>query len=251
MLKLFKNRRRNRIKQTPWPAEWDEILARNNAYFPKLSSAEQDKLRAAAQIMIAEKNWEAHQGQVISDEVQVTIAGTAALLLLGVDDFYFDTVRTIIIFPRPMRRQSQDGMIVGREHHNSGEAWQSGQIVFSWRDVLRDARHHFSGYNVVIHEFAHSLDGLDGEMGGDLMFGDAQTTKQWDEVSLAEYESLRTSARHRQPTLLDHYGATNRAEFFAVSSETFFERPGMLQQRHPELFKLLKEYYQLDPLAWI
>ena len=245
-----KNRRRSRIQNSPWPADWDRILSQNVRLFSKLTAAEQDKLRSTTHVMVAEKHWEGHDGLVMSDEVKVTIAGTAALLLLGVEDFYFDRVKTIIVFPRPMRRESRDGLIVGREYHYSGEAWQSGQVVFSWRDVIQGARNANDGRNVVIHEFAHCLDGLDGEMGGSLQFGDAATDKRWEQVSAAEYDRLVMAVKHRQPTLIDRYGATNRAEFFAVGSEVFFEQPAAFRQWHPELYDLLVKYYQLDPIKW-
>ena len=186
----------------------------------------------------------------MSDEIKVTIAGTAALLLLGVDGFFFDRLNTIIVFPHPIRRESQDGLIVGRESHHAGEAWQGGQVVLSWQDVVSDSRNPSDGHNLVIHEFAHCLDGLDGEMGGSLNFEDSATIERWQQVCASEFEALSVAAQRGQTTVLDYYGATNMAEFFAVSSETFFEKPRQLKQEHSELFDLLVEYYRVDPIAW-
>ena len=139
---------------------------------------EKDKLKAITKVIVSEKNWEAHGGLKMPDEIKVTISGTVALLLLGVSDFYFDRVSTIIVFPHPIRRESRDGLIVGEESHHAGEAWQSGQVVLSWQDVLSDSRNPTDGRNLVIHEFANCLDGLDGEMGGNLSFGDSATTER-------------------------------------------------------------------------
>ena len=251
MLNWFKNRRRKRILRTPCPPSWNSTLANNVGHFNGLSSAEKNKLKAITQIIVHEKHWEAHDGLEMSDEIKVTIAGTAALLLLGVDGFYFDRVRTVIVFPRPIRRQTRDGWIVGGESHNAGEAHQSGQVVLSWHDVVSDSRNPFDGHNLVIHEFAHCLDGLDGEMGGNLVFEDSATTKLWQLVCRSECEALSLAAQRGERTLLDSYGATSLAEFFAVSSETFFEMPRELKDEHPELFSLLAKYYHVDPNKWI
>jgi len=250
LLNWFKNRRRKRIARTPWPSSWDSILANNVGHVKRLSLIEENKLKKIVKIMVSEKNWEAHDGLTMSNEIKVTIAGTAALLLLGVDDFYFDRVNTVIVFPHPIRRESQSGLIIGRESRHAGEAWQGGQVVLSWQDVRRDSRNPDDGRNLIIHEFAHCLDGLDGEMGGSLTFDDPATTLRWKHVCNSEFEALSAAAQRGQSTLLDYYGATNQAEFFAVCSETFFERPRQFKLRHSELFDLLVEYYHIDPVKW-
>lgn len=250
MLNWFKNRRRKRIAQSAWPASWDSILTNNVGHFKGLSLIEKGKLKSITKIIVSEKNWEAHDGLAMSDEIKVTIAGTAALLLLGVDDFYFDRVNTIIVFPHPIRRETQDGLVVGRESHHAGEAWQGGQVVLSWQDVVSDSRNPTDGRNLVLHEFAHCLDGLDGEMGGSLTFADPAAALRWKRVSTSEFEALVAAVERGQSTLLDYYGATNLSEFFAVCSETFFEKPRQLKHRHSELFDLLVEYYHIDPIKW-
>ena len=250
MFSWFRNRKRKRILRKPWPSTWDSILEDNVGHYKGLSVAEKDKLKASIRIIVSEKHWEAHGGLELSDEIKVTIAGTASLLLLGVEDFYFEHVNTIIVFPDPVRRQSHGGLIVGKESRHAGEAWQNGQVVLSWQDVLSDSRNPFDGRNLVVHEFAHCLDGLDGEMGGSLAFSDSATTRRWQQVCSSEFEALARAAQRRQKTLLNHYGATNQAEFFAVASETFFEKPRQLKDEHSELFGLLVKYYQLDPTKW-
>lgn len=251
MFNWSKNRRRKRILTGPWPVAWETILTSSVGHFKGLSAIEQGKLRDITQIIVGEKNWEAHDGLAMLDEIKVTISGNAALLLLGVENYYFDHVSTIIVFPYPMRRETQDGLIVGGKTHHAGEAWQSGQVVLSWQDVVSDSRHAFDGRNLVIHEFAHCLDGIDGEMGGSLHFDDPATSERWRQVCNSEFEALKTAAQLGQPTLLDYYGATNMAEFFAVASETFFENPRQLKHQHSELFGLLVKYYHVDPRSWM
>jgi MtfA peptidase len=250
MFNWFKNRRRKNILREPWPSTWNSIIENNVGHYKGLSTVEKNKLRATTRIIVSEKHWEVHDGLVMSDEIKVTIAGTAALMLLGVTDFYFENVNTLIVFPNPIRRETQDGLVVGRESRHAGEAWQNGQVVLSWQDVISDSRNPFDGRNLVIHEFAHCLDGLDGEMGGSLSFGDSATTRRWHEVCGSEFEALARAAQRREKTLLDHYGATNQAEFFAVASETFFEKPRQLKEEHSELYGLLVKYYQVDPINW-
>ena len=250
MFNWFRNRRRKRILKEPWPSAWDFFLDNNIGHYKGLSADGQTQLKAITRIIMHEKHWEAHGGLELSDEIKVTIAGTAALMLLGVEDFYFEHVNTIIVYPHPIRRQTQGGLVVGKESRHAGEAWQNGQVVLSWQDVLSDSRNPFDGRNLVIHEFAHCLDGLDGEMGGSLAFGDAATTRRWHRVCETEFAALTRAAERRQKTLLDYYGATNKAEFFAVASETFFEKPRQLDEEHAELFELLVKYYRLDPTKW-
>ena len=198
------------------------------------------------QVFIAEKNWEGLQGLKITEEIQVTVAAQASLMLLGIEDFYFDNVKSLLMFPVAFDRENKN---TGSVDYRSGEAWQGGPIVLSWRDTLSGGRND-DGRNVVIHEFAHALDGLDGEMGGSVNFNDLETSRRWNEVVAREYEELRIAERYDQPTFLDHYGSTNRAEFFAVASEAFFEQPRQLRAEKPELFELLQSYYRVEPANW-
>ena len=211
-----------------------------------LTDTESAKLRDRIKIFVHEKNWEGIEGQEINDEVKVTVAAQACLMLLGVEDFYFENVKSILMYPRSFIRQHEDGSF----SHRAGEAWQGGPIALSWSDTLCGGRNEFNGRNLVIHEFAHALDGLDGEMGGSITFQDEATSKQWASMVTREFSELEIADRYGIPSVLDHYGATNRAEFFAVASESFFEQPEQLHEEKPELFKLLKEYYKVDPTHW-
>ena len=249
MFGWFKQRRRRKILSQPWPEEWSLHLNRNVRLSWGLSEQETTRLQQRIKVFNSEKHWEGVRGLELTEEIQVTISAQACLMLLGVEDYYFDNVHSIIVFPKAFQREHTAGGIV-RETHHSGEAWQGGPIVLSWRDVLRGGRNEDDGHNLVVHEFAHALDGLDGEMGGNLMFQDSQDAKQWDRVVDAEYEELCQAQRQGYRTLLNHYGATNKAEFFAVVSETFFEQPFDLREQKNEMFQLLTNYYRVDPTNW-
>lgn len=214
-----------------------------------LSETELAKLRNCVRIFCAEKHWEGCDGLKLTDEIRVTIAANASLMLLGVEGFYFDNVKTILVYPGVFGREANHGMLAGGQEHRSGEAWQGGPIVLSWQDARRDGQH-FNSRNVVIHEFAHALDGLDGEMGGNPSFDSSDTAAAWTRVVDREFNALREAQQWGHPTLLDHYGAKSRAEFFAVASETFFEQPHELAAYHYELFDLLRTYYRVDPAPW-
>ena len=176
MFGWFKRRRRRKIIAQPWQETWSLHFNRNIRLSWNLNPDEVKKLQNLTQIFVAEKHWEGCEGLKVTEEMKVTIAGLACLMLLGVEDYYFDNVRTILVYPEIFSRKTSDGINSNQVQHRSGEAWQGGPIVLSWRDALHGGRNEDDGRNVVIHEFAHALDGLDGEMGGNVMFDDAATT---------------------------------------------------------------------------
>lgn len=249
MFNWFKNRRRKKTMAAPWPETWSQHLDRNVRLSRDLNEFEAGRLKQIVQIIVAEKNWEGCEGLSVTEEMKVTIAGQAGLLLLGVKEFYFDNVESILIFPTAFLRKTTDG-VIAKDQHRAGEAWQGGPIILSWRDTLSGGRNPDDGRNLVIHEFAHALDGLDGEMGGNVMFDDEATSARWRQVVDHEYDELVRCKQQRISTLLDHYGATNQAEFFAVSCETFFEQPRNLKLKHEQLFDLLSIYFRVDPRRW-
>lgn len=249
MFGWLKNRRRKKLLAQPWPEPWSLHLNRNVRLTWELSESEMSALQKRIRVFVAEKNWEGCEGLEVTDEMRVTIAAQASLMLLGVENFYFDNVKSVLIFPRAFSRETNDNGVHGTQHR-AGEAWQGGPIILSWRDTLSGGRNEDDGKNLVFHEFAHALDGLDGEMGGEIVFDDAADAAQWKSTIQSEYDTLVAAAQRGTRTLLDHYGATNHAEFFAVSSETFFEQPRKLAGEHEELYRLLKVFYKVDPTRW-
>ena len=250
MFGWLKSRRRRKLIAQPFPRPWQEWLHRRIWQYQELTIAERDKLHNFVKVMVAEKSWEGCDGLRVSDDMKVTIAGHAALMLLGASDYFFDAVQTVLVFPRPFDRQTNNHGIHDNEMR-SGEAWQDGPIVLSWNNVVTTAVRQDKAYNVVIHEFAHHLDGLDGEMGGTPIFDNTDDQEQWSDVMEQEFFDLQNAATAGQWTLLDHYGAQSKAEFFAVSSECFFETPVELRRSHPELYSMLQTYYRIDPVKWI
>src|SRR5262245_36944171 len=242
----FARRRRAKILAEPFPPEWLEYLERNVPLYTQLSATEKAHLPAELRILVAEKQWEGCGGLVMTDEIKVTIAAQAALLLLGIRHDYFARVMSILVYPSGFRSpegwRRADG-VVDMNAGALGEAWYDGPIVLAWDSVLSGARDPKDGHNVVLHEFAHQLDYLDGVADGTPPLRNRAQYRKWHDVMTAEYDRLRRESAEGHPKVLDSYGATNEAEFFAVATECFFEKPIQLTRYHPQLYDLLAEYY--------
>lgn len=252
ILSWLKRRQRQRILQQPFPADWPVWLDENVAHYSLLTDEEKQKLRRDTQVFVAEKNWEGCAGLVVTDEMRVTIAAQACLLLLGFHDQLFDRVLSILIYPREYvaadARRLGGGEAVGADVR-LGEAWYRGPVILSWAEVIDDCRRLGHGRNVVWHEFAHQLDMLDGAIDGTPPLSGAEQYRRWTAVMTAEFARLRDARRMGQRTVIDPYGATNEAEFFAVVSEAFFDRPLRLRAEHRELYDLVAEFYRQDTAA--
>jgi MtfA peptidase len=245
-----KQRRREQLMAQPFPDEWLPFLHDNVFLDRLLSEEDQEWLYGAVRIFIAEKFWEGCAGLQITEEMMVTVAANACLLLLGFDDYYFDELQSILLYPGGFLRTIEDPL--GRDErfmHLLGEAHRKGPVVLSWWQTRWDGRR-LGKTNLVIHEFAHKLAELGDPIAGIPPLEDGELAERWEEVVEPEYERLVKDAGYDRPTLLDHYGASNRAEFFAVATECFFLRARALKRRHPALYQLLADWYCQDPAAW-
>jgi Mlc titration factor MtfA (ptsG expression regulator) len=256
----LRERRRKRLRAEPFPPAWRSILRRRVPRYPRLPFARRRELERLVQVFVAEKDFIGCDGQAIDDEVRVTVAAEACLLLLGRRARYFPTLRTILVYPGAFvvekLRPEPSGVLQETRQVLSGESWAQGQVVLSWEDVVRGAAVHDDGQNVVIHEFAHQLDQEKGFANGAPLLGTRARYERWSRVMLAEFARLQARAYppadpSLPPPLLSAYGATDPAEFFAVASEVFFEQPARLAAEHPELFGELAAYYSVDPRAWL
>jgi len=240
--------------QQAMPGEWDAIVRRRVRYYHRLPPENQDLLGAFIRVFLDEKSFEGCGGMEITDEIRLTIAGYACILLLGGQSDMYPKLRTILVYPyeyvAPQSSHGPDGTVTEGLQGRSGESWSFGNIVLSWDDVVRDARNPGAGRNVVFHEFAHQLDSESGHARGAPVLPRNAKYADWAKVFEKEYEALIDSARHGRPSLLDQYGATDPAEFFAVATECFFLKPVELESRHPELYGQLKLYYRQDPARY-
>ena len=246
---FFNRERRPLLPGQPFPVEWRAILEQNVLLYRTLPETEQAKLRELVQEFVAGKVWEGCAGLVMTDEIRVTIAAQACLLVLGFEDYCFDEVQSILVYPGgflatdPTEDTEWVAQLSGVAHHG-------GPVILSWWDARWDGRRG-GQTNLVIHEFAHKLAELGDPAAGTPPIEDADFEQRWEEVMAAEYRQLCEAADYDRPTLLDHYGASNRAEFFAVATECFFLQPVQLRHRHAGLYQVLAEWYRQDPAAQV
>jgi hypothetical protein len=203
--------------------------------------------------LLAEKKFKGCGGLRLTEEVKITIAAIAALLLLNERGNYFSKLRLILVYPSAFianQTTSLGGYYLEDKQVKAGESWRTGIVVLSWENIRYDARHWKDGRNVVLHEFAHQLDQEAGSASGVPILEKRSDYVNWGQVFRKEYEQLRRDVERGVETVIDEYGATDPAEFFAVATETFFEKPFQMKRKHPELYDQLKHYYKLDPLEF-
>jgi Mlc titration factor MtfA (ptsG expression regulator) len=252
---LLKQYRRRRLRAQTFPKKWLEIIKRNGAFFSRLHSNDQAELLRHIQVFVVEKRFEGCDGLEITDEIRLTIAAQACLLLLHRKTDYFPALLTILVYPSQYLAQEK------RQLHE--HVWQEGKtirlgetgrllgsVVLAWDAVKAGAADAADGKNVVLHEFAHQLDFENFAADGAPALATRDQQRSWHEVMKAEFASLRAADESGIPTLLDTYGATDPSEFFAVSVEAFFERPRALRVRHPRLYAELQKYFHQDPVEY-
>jgi Mlc titration factor MtfA (ptsG expression regulator) len=233
-----------------FPDEWESFLTRNVAHDRLLSDGQRARLRRDTRTFVEGKYWEGCAGLRVTDEIRVTVAAQACLMLLGLPPDCFRRVRTVLVYPSSFL--VPDAEELGEEATGwvvAGQAVPQGPVILAWDTVLAEGRDPSAGHNLVIHEFAHQLDLSDGYLEGTLdLVG--EPAERWGAVLAAEYNRLRRDVRRGRDTFLGGDAATSKTEFFAVASERFFTRPVQLRRYHPLLYELLVDGYGLDPSMW-
>ena len=258
---MWKKQQREKLKAGPFPAAWALILQERFPLYNRLPEADRNELHGHIQVFLAEKRFEGCGGLEVTEEMKLCIAAQACLLLLHRQSDYYPGLRSILVYPNSYFtktiRHIGAGVMEEGHDYRLGEAWETGAVVLAWDAVHHGTANPDDGHNVVFHEFAHQLDFEDGRADGapflamdDPWYRRKDRYKTWARVLSGEYEQLRANVEKGEPSVIDEYGATNPAEFFAVATETFFERPRELQQRHPALYEELKAFYRQDPLSW-
>lgn len=248
---LFKRRRRESLRAEPLTAEERRVVHRNVPYVARLPEADQKELEGHIRVFLAEKQFEGCGGLELTDEMRLTIAAQACILLLHRDTDYYPDVSSILVYPgaylvRNTRERLGNVVVVG-DQARVGESWVRGVVILSWDAVEHGGANDHDGHNVVLHEFAHQLDAEDGEMDGVPLLGSRSQYSAWIHALGAEYQDLVERVAAHQRADLDGYGAKNPAEFFAVVTEAFFERGDKLKRKHPELYEALRAFYGQDP----
>ena len=252
---FFTNGRRERLRSQSFPAPWRKILDENLPVFQRLRAADQAELLGHVQVFLAEKHFEGCGGLELTDEIRVTIAAQACLLLLHRKTDYYPNLHSVLVYPSGYREEG--------ERYIGGGVWEEGPedrlghtarelraLVLAWDAARHGASDPSDGQNVVLHEFAHQLDFENRSADGTPDLATHSEYLAWARVMGNEFAALCAAQAGGEATLLDWYGATNPTEFFAVATEAFFERPRALQARHPELYAELQRFFQQDPVAF-
>lgn len=259
---FLRRRRRAKLLEEPFPHVWEDMLKERFQQYSTFPVDLRRRLRDRTRIFVAEKYWEGVNGFDVTEEMQVVIAAMACTLTLAFDDddAFFASISRVLLYPDTIARrmkQSRIGPVVTESDElHLGEAWSvtnslsGGVIVLAWSDVLRGGGSASDGRNVVFHEFAHALDMSDGAVEGIPALGSRAAEEEWLKTLRGELDALRHDYGHGYAIPIDPYGLTNEAEFFAVSTESFFERPRLLQLKLPRLYELLNSYYRLHPAEW-
>lgn len=240
MFGFFRRWRRRALRARPVPPTWAKLLERNAPFVARLSDPARAKLHGDMQVLLAEKHFIPAGGMVIDEEVQVTIGAAAARLVLNLDVDRYDAVTELVVYPSAYQHPGRDGAVLGEAHG------RLGVVVLAWDAVRRGLRNERDGLDTATHEFAHVLDAHDGLFDGTPELHAREDYRPWAAVMQARFSQLRRGDRALRKALRD-YGATNEAEFFAVASEVYFERPALLRTRAPDLYAALLRFYGAPP----
>lgn len=247
-------RRRQRLMGAATDAKWPAWIDTHVTTFGRLPADLRERALGLTRIFVNEKRFVGCNGLAVTDEMRVVIGFEASLLVVnrpGVPlEGFYDELESILVYPAAFlveeTRHLGDGLVSTDRRALSGQAWEARRMILSWDDI----EHRHAAGNVVLHEFAHYLDMENDSMDGAPALQNAPAYARWSQAFWEEYRRLHDDLQAGRPTFLDSYAATEPAEFFAVVTEVFFERPGELLAEHPGLYEQLKGYYRLDPATW-
>lgn len=231
-----------------------EILLRCMPIYKNMTDSDREKLERHIVWFLNEKRFIGCEGLKLTPAMKLIVAADACVLVLNKPWPLYKNVKEILLYPSayyaPQTTRDGAGLV---SYHNTvrlGESWPGGTLVLSWHDVLEGNRLPSDGHNLVFHEFAHQLDQETGKTTGTPLLKTANDYKEWGRVFSRAFSQLKSHVAYSMPHVIHSYGATNEAEFFAVLTETFLEKPAELRRHDPEIYSLLVSYYQFDPITW-
>lgn len=250
LFSFLRSRRRRAIAERPFPSAWHDILRRSVKPWQWLDAAEAETCRCWLAVFLAEKRFEGCGGLTITDEVRLCIAGQAAIVTLGLGDEWFDSLKSLLVYPGdylvPRTTPLAGGVELEWKEARVGETWSGGSMALSWPGVLDGGRLRDGPRSVVIHEFAHLVDALDGDIDGVPPLP-VRDVAGWRERMSAARERFERALDEGRSTAFDDYAAESDVEFFAVASECFFQDPHRLARHDAELYALLQTAWRQDP----
>ena len=247
--------RLQQVLRQAFPLNYSKILRKNLPEYTKMPTDLQMQLKRRIRQFLYQKKFVGCGGLVITDEIRVTIAGKACLLLLNRDTEVYPALTHILVYPSafvaPRKQMSGDGVVTHTNQGLSGESWSDGRVILAWDQAAHNVENEERGQDVVLHEFAHQLDSETGSTNGAPALKSTAAYQAWSLVMEQEYVQLQHAIASDLPTVIDTYGATNPAEFFAVTTEAFFKKSQQLAHYHSALFAQLRAYYRVDPREWV
>ena len=254
LFKYYKNKQYNSAVNADLPTEYKKLLNKRLPVYQYLPEALKQQLHQQILRFLYTKHFIGCNGLIITDEIQVVIAAEACLLILNRPNSGYAGLKWIYVYPSvfvaKQAQKNEYGLVSQQKRHLLGESWQNGKVILAWDSVESGMSNFHDGNNVVLHEFAHQLDQESGQANGAPLLYTKDAYRIWSQVFSQEFNTLQQQLSTGHQSIIDSYGATNPAEFFAVVTELFFEQPLKLQKKHAQLFQLLKDYYQLDPSEW-
>lgn len=248
---VYPGQRRRRVSGRPFPLHWQQQLTDQMALYRRLPQQQRDKLHGDIQLILDQVAFYGCAGLTLTEPMKVLIAAHGALLVNGLTLDYYQKLQSILVYPGAYRvtELEQDGEVLSHsEQERLGESWHVGRLVLAWQTLAAEAADPDSRSNVGLHEFSHQLDQVDGSSDGAPPLASGEVAQHWQQVFTEAWERRRSHCGG--DSIIDEYGATSPAEFFAVASEAFFLHPTLLNEEEPKLYQCLAGFYRLDPKAW-
>jgi Mlc titration factor MtfA (ptsG expression regulator) len=246
--------RLRRALARPLDARQLGIIERNVLQYRGMPAPLREQLQGLVKRFLHEKTFVGCAGLEVTEEMRVTIAAQACLLLLNRTTEVYPGLHAVLVYPGaflvPRKQVDAGGVVTEMRQDLLGESWGDGRVILSWDHVRRAGHHPEGAQNVVLHEFAHQLDSESGSTNGAPLLGSAERYKRWSETLARDFALLQRDTSWGYRDVLDPYGASSPAEFFAVATESFFEQPHALASRHPELYAEFERYFRVDPRDW-
>ncbi len=233
--------RRRLAAREPFPDAWRVILQRRVPFYARLAGAARDRFEEKLKVFARTKNFEGAKGFVVDDEVRVVVSAAAARLVMNLPEEHYDRLVDVVVYRSHFKHRDEHGVVV------LGQAYGPGTVVLSWDAVLHGLGNTTDGLDTATHEFAHALDAGDGAFDGTPELATFEAYAPWTRVMSSAFTKLQARTHAKRREVLRDYGAINEAEFFAVATEAFFEKPHQMRDRHPALYETLKDYYRTDP----
>ena len=245
---------RNKYQRMSLSSQQKDILLRCMPIYRKMTDADRAKLERHIVWFLNEKRFIGCDGLKLTPAMKLIVAADACVLVLNKPWPLYTNVKEILLYPSayyaPQTTRDSAGIVSYHNTVRQGESWPGGTLVLSWHDVLEGSRLPSDGHNLVFHEFAHQLDQETGKTTGTPLLKSSADYKEWARVFSRAFTQLKSHVAYSMPHVIHSYGATNEAEFFAVITETFIEKPAELRRYDPEIYRMLVNYYQFDPISW-